>query len=333
MREIEAQAPCRADLAGGTLDIWPLGLLHPGAVTVNVAIRTGVRLRLDGQAPTGEVWHAVGEGEWQRLNSSATGADLTAAVCFHLRPDGGLRVRVLEQAPMGSGLGGSSTYGVALCRAVLEAGGRRMEPVAVVNLVRDLEARILSTPTGTQDHWAAVHGGVLSLHFEPGGEVLETLAVDPGWLGERLTVFFTGMTHSSGMVNWQVVRRRLEGEVSCSAALEAIAGAARACRVALLEQDEAGVAGAIRQEWAARKRLAPEVCPPQLDELERVARTAGAAAFKACGAGGGGSVALWHPAGVRDRIVAALGTAAVQGGSMPAGIATSGCTVRRVDEV
>ena len=33
-----ARAWCRVDLAGGTLDIWPLGLLHPGACTVNVAI-------------------------------------------------------------------------------------------------------------------------------------------------------------------------------------------------------------------------------------------------------------------------------------------------------
>ena len=33
-----ARTGCRIDLAGGTLDIWPLGLLHDGAVTVNVAV-------------------------------------------------------------------------------------------------------------------------------------------------------------------------------------------------------------------------------------------------------------------------------------------------------
>ena len=38
--EILAQAPCRADLAGSTLDIWPLYLFHEGAVTVNVAALT-----------------------------------------------------------------------------------------------------------------------------------------------------------------------------------------------------------------------------------------------------------------------------------------------------
>ena len=38
VRAVEATAPTRIDLAGGTLDIWPLYLFHPGAVTVNAAI-------------------------------------------------------------------------------------------------------------------------------------------------------------------------------------------------------------------------------------------------------------------------------------------------------
>src|SRR5271165_7459317 len=35
---IVAQAPCRADLAGGTIDLWPLYLFHPGAMTLNFAL-------------------------------------------------------------------------------------------------------------------------------------------------------------------------------------------------------------------------------------------------------------------------------------------------------
>ena len=38
MKKVIARAPVRADLAGGTLDLWPLYLFHPGARTVNVAI-------------------------------------------------------------------------------------------------------------------------------------------------------------------------------------------------------------------------------------------------------------------------------------------------------
>ena len=45
-RTILAQAPCRADLAGGTLDLWPLYLFHPGAVTVNFALTIFTNCRI-----------------------------------------------------------------------------------------------------------------------------------------------------------------------------------------------------------------------------------------------------------------------------------------------
>src|SRR5262245_50006046 len=43
---IEASAPARVDLAGGTLDPWPLHVLHPGSVTVNLAIDRRARCRV-----------------------------------------------------------------------------------------------------------------------------------------------------------------------------------------------------------------------------------------------------------------------------------------------
>src|SRR5690348_6931118 len=43
---VTAKAWCRVDLAGGTLDIWPLGLFHPQARTVNVAVDLAVMVRL-----------------------------------------------------------------------------------------------------------------------------------------------------------------------------------------------------------------------------------------------------------------------------------------------
>ena len=42
---IHASAPTRIDLAGGTLDIWPLYLFHDGAQTLNAAISLRAQLR------------------------------------------------------------------------------------------------------------------------------------------------------------------------------------------------------------------------------------------------------------------------------------------------
>ena len=44
---IESSAPTRVDLAGGTIDIWPLYLFHPGATTVNFAISLRAHCRIE----------------------------------------------------------------------------------------------------------------------------------------------------------------------------------------------------------------------------------------------------------------------------------------------
>jgi D-glycero-alpha-D-manno-heptose-7-phosphate kinase len=44
---IESTAPPRVDLAGGTIDIWPLYLFHPGATTVNFALSLYARVRIE----------------------------------------------------------------------------------------------------------------------------------------------------------------------------------------------------------------------------------------------------------------------------------------------
>ena len=98
---MRVECPCRADLAGGTLDIWPLGMLHSGSVTVNAAIPVTVRMDVDLGAPEGEVWHAIGNADWTRLDASVATTDLSAAVAFAVRPEGGVRVRVHSQAARG----------------------------------------------------------------------------------------------------------------------------------------------------------------------------------------------------------------------------------------
>src|SRR5216110_2610596 len=44
---IKASAPTRIDLAGGTIDIWPLYLFHPGAQTLNAAISIRAHARVE----------------------------------------------------------------------------------------------------------------------------------------------------------------------------------------------------------------------------------------------------------------------------------------------
>ena len=110
-------------------------------------------------------------------------------------------------------------------------------------------------------------------------------------------------------------------------ALEGIAEAARRCRTELVGGNENGVGDAIAAEWGARKRPAPEVCPPDLEVIIDAGIAAGAYAIKACGAGGGGSVLAWHPPEARAAVSSALDAASAHGRVVATDVEKIGCRV------
>src|SRR5204862_4706028 len=87
---------------------------------------------------------------------------------------------------------------------------------------------------------------------------------------------------------------------------ERIRDTAAAMRVALERGDWDEVGRQIATEWENRKRLAPGVTTPIIDELTARAAAAGATAAKVCGAGGGGWLFCYGPPEAKGAIGAAL---------------------------
>lgn len=328
---VVARAPCRVDLAGGTLDIWPLGLLHPGARTVNVAGSVVATAELERRERGYRV--ELGE-EAVEADSPATlarhpAAALVAAVA------GGLELppfaaRLASGSPQGAGLGGSSALAVALIAGAEELFGRpasSAERRAAV--ARDLEARMMSLPTGVQDHYPALLGGALEILQRPGGEVVRALAVDLDRLAGSLVVAYTGRSHFSAGQNWQVVRRRLDGEAEVSELFAGISETAARLSGALEAGDLAETGRLMGVEWSLRRRLAPGVSTPEIEGLLEAAGAAGAWGGKACGAGGGGSIALLVPLERRAAVEQALESGGAR--LLAARPTAKGLEVERVD--
>jgi D-glycero-alpha-D-manno-heptose-7-phosphate kinase len=105
------------------------------------------------------------------------------------------------------------------------------------------------------------------------------------------------------------VRRRLEKEPEVTALFEGIAATAAELAPALVAGDLPRVGELMSREWNDRRRLADGISTPVLEELLRSASAAGAWGGKACGAGGGGCLAILGPPERRDAITAALESA------------------------
>ncbi len=297
---IEASAPARVDLAGGTLDLWPLHVLHPGSVTVNLAIdrraTCRVRRRKKGiRVLSADRGFELGAESPARLLKDPRTA-LVGSLLEALEIRDSLEIEFSSGVPFGSGLGGSSALTVALMGALERFSPRDLSGVDRVDFVRDVETRVLEKPAGVQDYYPALEGGLHLISFWAGRTRAERIEVDPESWEQHLTLFDTGVAHSSGMNNWEIFRARLEGDRGVAERLEGVRQAAVRMSEAARGPDFEGMGNALREEWEARRLLAPVVSSPAIERAIAVARQAGAWGGKACGAGGGGCVVLLSPA-------------------------------------
>ena len=296
IRPVTFSAPTRVDLAGGTLDIWPVSLLLRRAATVNVAISLRARATV-GPSPR---YRVVNRQRGLDLSARSVEAffdhpyaALAGRLTAFFQPESPVEIRLETAVPPGSGLGGSSALGMAIAGALNEVCDAGWTVGELVRIVMDTEVRILRSATGSQDQFAAGLGGTRAHHWEspaPRSELLPWVEDDADPLSERFVPVFTGEAHSSAEPNGRVLARIFAGEPSALRGIEAIGEAAFAMRDALFARDWDRVAEVLDLEWAARRALAPAVTTPTLERFERVLRGAGARAVKACGAGGGGTV-------------------------------------------
>jgi D-glycero-alpha-D-manno-heptose-7-phosphate kinase len=164
----------------------------------------------------------------------------------------------------------------------------------------------MGLPTGQQDHYPALLGGVLSIAYRPGGDRVRRLEVDLEALGDTLIVAYTGQSHFSAGNNWQIIRRRLERDGESVACFDGIAEMAHRLESALEAGDFERAGALIGREWDFRKRLAEAVSTPRIEMLLNLAGEAGAWGGKACGAGGGGCISLLVPPESRAEVIARL---------------------------
>jgi D-glycero-alpha-D-manno-heptose-7-phosphate kinase len=307
---IATSAPTRIDLAGGTIDIWPLYLFHPGAQTINAAISLRAQARVEPRDDERIVIHSrdtsttVEADHWEALRQQPQLRLLS--LLAHFFEARGLTLTTSSESPAGAGIAGSSALNVAVCAALAEWRRIHYEPEALLQIALNVEAQAISVPTGLQDYRPALYGGLAALELDVDGIRRIPLDVDLAELRRRIVLCYTGEPRNSGTNNWEITKRHIDGDRFIFDCFERIRDTAAAMRQALAREDWDGVAAAIRDEWDNRKRLAPGVTTPAIDGFIDAAMQAGATAAKVCGAGGGGCLFCYGPPDRRAAIARAL---------------------------
>ena len=289
---IESSAPTRIDLAGGTLDIWPLYLFHEQAQTINAAISLRARctIRPRGSAGltivSGDTGRHVDVVSWRELRDNHE-VRLLGRLLHYFQADG-LELHTRSESPFGAGIAGSSALNIAVCGALVAWSGQPRTEAEIMQIAMNVEAQAIDVPTGVQDYRPALYGGVSAVELGVDGVRRVALPVDARELERRLVLAYTGATRNSGINNWEVTKRHIDGDAEVRRRFGRIRDIAGAMRQALECSDWQEVGRQIAAEWENRKGLAPGVTTPEIDAILSAASKAGAFGGKVCGAGGGG---------------------------------------------
>ncbi|MHB2019261.1 MAG: GHMP family kinase ATP-binding protein [Candidatus Xenobia bacterium] len=318
--KVEARTPTRIDLAGGTLDIYPLYLFEDGGLTVNLAISLYSNVVVEKLEGTQVILES--EDFEERVEAASAHElklhdklDLLARAVKFYAPSGGVHVRTRNTTPRGSGLGASSSLLMALSGALARVAGQPGTPDDYIDWGANLEAQSIAIPTGKQDYYAAIYGGALAIEFDVKGGVAHRLPLSEATIRElesRAILTFTGVSHFSGTNNWNMMKRYIDHAGDTVERLRGIKQTALKMREVLTRGDVDALAGVLDEEWQNRRGLAEGVSTPDIDRMTASAREAGALASKLCGAGGGGCMVTIAGRGKEQAVRQALQASGAQ---------------------
>ncbi|NUN05390.1 MAG: galactokinase [Bdellovibrio sp.] len=320
MQKIVVKSPTRVDLAGGTLDLWPLYLFINGASTVNVAISIYTTAELTPHEDASIVLESADlkiKKSYRNLVEALSDTDpqmvLLQTQLRYWMPTKGFTLKTFSDSPVGGGLGGSSSLTISLMKAFARFCDRPFKDTHhMAQVAHNIEAEILNTPTGTQDYYPAASGGLNVLHYGYDGVSQEVMQVENTPLAEKFMLVYTGKAHHSGLNNFEVMKDSVAKDANTLQALKDLKVIAIETEHAVRSQNWKDLGTLFKREFDARIRLAPEFSSPEIEKLAEVSLQNGAEAVKICGAGGGGCVLVWCPPEKREGVANACQKAGFQ---------------------
>jgi D-glycero-alpha-D-manno-heptose-7-phosphate kinase len=304
----EQSGSVRIDLVGGTLDLEPINVILPNVVTINAALSLqasvkitpvhGNKVEIFSKDYNSKFFFNGDDFTLENLASDHFGPmRLVAEIIHQVGLTSGIRIELESGAPAGSGLGGSSTMGVTLFKALLDYKGEDADPLHIIKQVRNLEAKILDRgPAGYQDYYPAMFGGLLALKATPSEITLEQ-HYDEAFVKElcsHMTLVYSGLSRNSGINNWEVYKGFFDN-IQMRAGLTKIAEISHAAYVALVNKDVESLVKLIALEGTARSMLFSDILPEEIKRsFSELSEKINPIGIKACGAGGGGCFLVLH---------------------------------------
>lgn len=304
---IITRAPFRISFVGGGTDIKEFYKQYPGRV-ISSTIDKYIYVALNKASLLDETIIKYSETESvKNIQDLKHGRFREALVKLGIN-NGGIEISSFADLPAKTGLGSSSSFSVALLKALHAHTDNPIDKQRLAEMACELEIDILKEPIGKQDQYAASFGGFNIFQFNADGTVdIEPVYIDykvRADLEDHVLLFFTGVTRSaSSVLTEQVSSMDKKFEV-----YKKMSDSVYNFKEALQDGDFKLMANMLNEGWEMKRTLAGGISNETLDSLYSNALKAGAWGGKVLGAGGGGCLFFIAPPEKHKEIVENLKT-------------------------
>lgn len=318
---IRSRAPLRLGLAGGGTDLSPYCNEHGGFV-LNATITRYAHCSVETVGLSGELELTsldFGLSVTRAIKAEAQcGCRLflveTAVKSMLRRYDEGgdikgLKVTVSCDAPVGSGLGTSSTLVVAIIKAMDDLLGAGLDQYEIAQLAYVIEREECGFSGGRQDQYAAAFGGVNAIEFNDNeAHLVNPLRLPRSVVCEleaSLVLYFMGVSRESATII-SSQKEKLRSAVPNTQHFHDLKREAVTMKKALLKGEFDAMVSSMCRGWEAKKATSAAVSNKKIDEIYDAALMHGALAGKVSGAGGGGFMWFFCKPNHKRQLEAAL---------------------------
>jgi D-glycero-alpha-D-manno-heptose-7-phosphate kinase len=203
-----------------------------------------------------------------------------------------ISVKSYCEAPIGSGLGSSSTLTVAIIKAYAEYLNIPLGEYDLAHLAWSIEREDLGLSGGKQDQYAAAFGGLNYIDFfEDDRVIVNPLRLKPNFINElesSLVLYYTGTSRESAKIIDEHTTNISKNNSTTLDAMHGIKTLATSIKTSLLKSDIKSFAKHMEESWILKKISSDKISNDHIENVYNLAKANGALGGKVTGAGGGG---------------------------------------------
>jgi D-glycero-alpha-D-manno-heptose-7-phosphate kinase len=320
MSIIKARAPLRISLAGGGTDLSPYVDIYGGYIlnatidryayaVIETSKKNTLRFYSNDQQEkfiSDPIWPLKLDGKLNLLKA------VYNHMVEHYNDSKPLSIQLTTHcdAPVGSGLGSSSTLVVSIISAFTKFLNLSLDEYTIAHIAFKIERIDCGLAGGRQDQYSATFGGFNFMEFyENERVIINSLKIKSSIICELescLVLFFTGLSRDSAKIISDQSKRLSSGSTVAIEAMHAIKNEALSMKESLLKGDFNFFVESMKLGWENKKKSAKLISNSYIDEIYNEAINTGAQAGKISGAGGGGFMLFFVPTNKRMDLIRKL---------------------------